>query len=46
MFDQHNTTLSLQTFDSLTLQQQKRIKDINALDIELYDFAKALLLQR
>ena len=45
-FEQHNSTLSMQTYDTLTDAQKKKIKDINALDIELYDFAKELMFQR
>lgn len=45
-FEQHNSTLSMQAFESLTPFQKKKIKDINALDIELYDFAKQLMFQR
>lgn len=45
-FEQHNSTLSMQAFESLTPFQKKKIKDINALDIELYDFAKELMFQR
>ncbi|KAG5673803.1 hypothetical protein PVAND_003820 [Polypedilum vanderplanki] len=45
-FEQHNSTLSMQAFESLTEAQQTKIKKINALDIELYDFAKELMFQR
>lgn len=45
-FEQHNSTLSMQAFESLASFQKKKIKDINALDIELYDFAKQLMFQR
>lgn len=45
-FEQHNSTLSMQAFESLTPFQKKKIKDINALDLELYDFAKQLMFQR
>lgn len=45
-FEQHNSTLSMQAFDSLTEAQKKKVKKNNSLDIELYDFAKELMLQR
>lgn len=45
-FEQHNSTLSMQAFDSLTEAQKIKIKKINALDIELYEFAKELMFQR
>lgn len=45
-FEQHNATLSMQTYETLTDAQKKKIKDINALDIELYEFAKELMFQR
>ena len=45
-FEQHNSTLSMQTYETLTDAQKMNIKDINALDIELYDFAKELMFQR
>lgn len=45
-FEQHNSTLSMQTYETLTDAQKKKIRDINALDIELYDFAKELMFQR
>lgn len=45
-FEQHNSTLSMQTFEMLTDAQKNKIQEINALDIELYDFAKDLMFQR
>ncbi|CAO1443550.1 unnamed protein product [Diamesa tonsa] len=45
-FEQHNATVSAQTFNSLTIQQQLKIQYLNELDIELYDFAKDLLFKR
>lgn len=45
-FEQHNATLSSQAFDILTDAQKNKIREINALDIELYDFAKDLMFQR
>jgi heparan sulfate 6-O-sulfotransferase HS6ST1 len=45
-FEQHNATLSMQAFDGLAPSQKRKVKDINALDIELYDFAKQLMFQR
>lgn len=45
-FEQHNSTLSSQAFDILTDAQKKKIREMNALDIELYDFAKDLMFQR
>lgn len=45
-FEQHNATLSMQAFDILTDAQKATIKKKNALDLELYDFAKELMFQR
>lgn len=45
-FEQHNSTLSMQAFELLSETQKKKIMSINALDIELYDFAKDLMFQR
>lgn len=45
-FEQHNSTLSMQAFESLSPFQKKKIKDKNSLDMELYDFAKKLMFQR
>lgn len=45
-FEQHNATVSAQTFNSLTTQQQLKIQYLNELDIELYNFAKDLLFKR
>ncbi|ETN59349.1 heparan sulfate 6-o-sulfotransferase [Anopheles darlingi] len=45
-FEQHNTTVSTVTMNSLTPAQRNRIDQLNALDIELYAFAKKLMFQR
>lgn len=45
-FEQHNTTVSSSTLNHLTPKQEARVKELNALDIELYEFAKKLLFQR
>lgn len=45
-FEQHNSTLSMQAYDSLSPHQQNKVRALNALDIELYDFAKQLMFQR
>lgn len=45
-FDQHNSTVSSSTLNHLTPKQEKKVKELNALDIELYEFAKKLLFQR
>ena len=45
-FEQHNTTVSSSTLHHLTPKQEARVKELNALDIELYEFAKKLLFQR
>lgn len=44
-FEQH-ITVSTNTLSSLTFEQRKKIDKLNALDIELYEFAKSLLFQR
>uniref|UniRef100_A0A453Z3I8 Heparan-sulfate 6-O-sulfotransferase n=1 Tax=Anopheles quadriannulatus TaxID=34691 RepID=A0A453Z3I8_ANOQN len=45
-FEQHNTTVSTVTMNSLTPAQRARIDQLNALDLELYAFAKKLMFQR
>ncbi|XP_050069864.1 heparan-sulfate 6-O-sulfotransferase 1 [Anopheles maculipalpis] len=45
-FEQHNTTVSTVTMNSLTPVQRARIDQLNALDLELYAFAKKLMFQR
>lgn len=45
-FEQHNTTVSTVTMHGLTPAQRARIDKLNALDIELYAFAKKLMFQR
>ncbi|XP_053671935.1 heparan-sulfate 6-O-sulfotransferase 1 [Anopheles nili] len=45
-FEQHNTTVSTVTMNSLTPTQRGRIDHLNALDLELYAFAKKLMFQR
>ncbi|XP_041765818.1 heparan-sulfate 6-O-sulfotransferase 1 [Anopheles merus] len=45
-FEQHNTTVSTVTMNSLTPTQRARIDQLNALDLELYAFAKKLMFQR
>lgn len=45
-FAQHNTTLSIQIFDGLTTRQKVKVETANALDLELYEFAKELMFQR
>lgn len=45
-FDQHNSTVSSSTLNHLTPKQQIKARELNALDIELYEFAKKLLFQR
>ncbi|XP_053657799.1 heparan-sulfate 6-O-sulfotransferase 1 [Anopheles marshallii] len=45
-FEQHNTTVSTVTMNSLTPSQRARIDQLNALDLELYAFAKKLMFQR
>lgn len=45
-FDQHNVTVSSSTLNHLTPKQRGKVKKLNALDIELYEFAKKLLIQR
>lgn len=45
-FEQHNSTVSTSTMRNLRPEQQQKVRQLNALDIELYDFAKKLLFQR
>lgn len=45
-FDQHNTTVSSSTLNHLTTPQKSTIRQLNALDSELYEFAKQLLFKR
>lgn len=45
-FEQHNSTLSMQMYESLSPQQKDDVNIANALDLELYDFAKKLMFQR
>ncbi|KXJ82404.1 hypothetical protein RP20_CCG013926 [Aedes albopictus] len=45
-FEQHNNTVSTSTMNSLTAEQRAKIDKLNALDIELYAFAKKLMFQR
>lgn len=45
-FEQHNTTVSITTMNNLGTEQRRKIDELNALDIELYSFAKKLLFQR
>ncbi|KAJ6635297.1 Heparan-sulfate 6-O-sulfotransferase 3-B, partial [Pseudolycoriella hygida] len=45
-FEQHNATVSSSTMNNLRPDQRRKIEELNALDTELYSFAKKLLLQR
>lgn len=45
-FEQHNTTISVAAVSNLRPDQRKHIEQLNALDVELYTFAKNLLFQR
>lgn len=45
-FEQHNATVSSSTMNNLRQDQRRKIEEINALDTELYSFAKKLLFQR
>lgn len=45
-FEQHNNTVSTSTMNNLTPEQRARIDKLNALDVELYAFAKKLMFQR
>ena len=45
-FEQHNTTVSTTTLNNLSTIQRNNVEHLNALDTELYAFAKKLLFQR
>lgn len=45
-FEQHNATVSSSTMNNLRPEQRRKIEELNALDTELYSFAKKLLFQR
>lgn len=45
-FDQHNSTVSSSTLNHLLPKQKSIVRELNSLDIELYEFAKQLLFQR
>ena len=45
-FEQHNNTVSTATLNGLTPVQRRKMEKLNALDIELYEFAKKLMFQR
>jgi len=45
-FDQHNATASSLTLSTLRPDQVATMKRLNALDTELYEFAKRLMFQR
>lgn len=45
-FEQHNQTVSRTTMMNLESEQRRKIDKLNSLDIELYVFAKSLLMQR
>lgn len=45
-FEQHNSTVSSSTLNHLRPDQRNKIEQLNALDTELYEFAKKLLFQR
>lgn len=45
-FEQNNSTVSSNTITRLTPDQATKIAELNSLDIELYDFAKKLLIAR
>lgn len=45
-FAQHNATVSAATLAALSPAQVARVRRLNALDLELYDFAKNLMLKR
>lgn len=44
-FEQHNSTLSSMTLSKLRPDQVETIKRLNALDIELYEFARDLMIK-
>ncbi|XP_015109171.1 heparan-sulfate 6-O-sulfotransferase 3-B [Diachasma alloeum] len=45
-FEQHNATQSAATMATLTPQQLDEVKRLNKLDLQLYEFAKDLAMQR
>lgn len=45
-FEQHNSTVSTATMSGLPVEKRLRIEQLNALDIELYEFAKRMLFNR
>lgn len=45
-FEQHNATLSSSTLSTLKPHQLQQIKELNSLDIELYEFAQNLMYKR
>lgn len=45
-FTQHNATVSGATLAALAPAQVSRIKRLNSLDLELYEFAKNLMFKR
>lgn len=45
-FEQHNTTVSASTMSGLAADQRQKIEQLNALDVELYEFAKRMLFKR
>nr|XP_018909230.1 PREDICTED: heparan-sulfate 6-O-sulfotransferase 1-B [Bemisia tabaci] len=45
-FSQHNSTLSNAVLATLTKDQIEKIRRLNSLDIELYEFAKSLMFSR
>lgn len=45
-FEQHNSTLSAATLATLTQKELDEVKKLNELDLQLYEFAKDLMLKR
>lgn len=45
-FSQQNSTVSSSTLIQLTPEQKRSVGELNALDTELYEFAKNLLFER
>lgn len=45
-FEQNNATVSSSTMPTLSTEQAAKVAHLNALDIELYEFAKKLLFER
>lgn len=45
-FEQNNATVSSSTMPTLTTVQAAKVASLNALDIELYEFAKKILFER